>query len=319
MEERKNKMSLATFIIILGMLIIVVLGCIIYGLYSDKKATNEKIEELKAQISSYEKQTDNNNAKIDENNVAKETTKNSSENNKTNTNVTTKIDWEEYPSNDNWMEDVIKSHLDSNSVMYKLMRNTLYSLDRIKEISFQNMYYNIIGIGDSTEIVDFNSNYARYCYPNNKNNDLSAKYTNKIQYSIAEFNESYYDGYYDLKTLVKRQYDKLNEEKAPVNNYYYKIPNMLIMNGNNESKEDYENNSRAKTIKVTINGEKEYIFNVKDTNKVQVFDINYTQNTIEKPVEMVVEVLESYNGNKTNDVYISDIQFGITSNIPQGR
>lgn len=43
------------------------------------------------------------------------------------------------------------------------------------------------------------------------------------------------------------------------------------------------------------------------------------QNTIETPVNIEIEILDKYNGEKTNDVYISDIQFGITSNIPQGR
>ena len=94
---------------------------------------------------------------------------------------------------------------------------------------------------------------------------------------------------------------------------------MFIMNGNNESEEDYKNNSRAKKIKVTINKEKEYTFELKDTNKVQVFNIGYKQNNIEKPVNIEVEVLDKYKGEKTEDIYISDIQFGIESNIPQGR
>ena len=91
------------------------------------------------------------------------------------------------------------------------------------------------------------------------------------------------------------------------------------MNGNNNSETDYKNNARAKSIKVTINDEKSYVFELKDTNAVQVFDINYKQNTIEKPVSIVTEVLETYPGEKTNDIYISDIQFSIDSNLPQGH
>ena len=58
---------------------------------------------------------------------------------------------------------------------------------------------------------------------------------------------------------------------------------------------------------------------MKDTNKVQVFNLGYKQDDIEKPVNIEVEVLGRFNGERTNDVYISDIQFGVESNIPQGR
>ena len=91
------------------------------------------------------------------------------------------------------------------------------------------------------------------------------------------------------------------------------------MNGNNESKEEFLNNARAKKIKVTVNGEKEYTFDLKDTNKIQIFDLDYKQNNIEKPVNIEVEVLEQYEGKTSQDVYISDFGCSISSNIPQGR
>ena len=237
----------------------------------------------------------------------------------------TKIDWEEYPNDiDNKVNEWIGGiNLSSEvgKVSYNLMKKTIYSLSKQKEEIFNKMYFN----GDSTEIVDKKSNYSRYCYPDNENNDLSAKYTKKIEYKIAIFNELYYDGYYDLDTLTKMQYEELvqkNDFKHYTNvpkNLYYEINKLLIMNGNNESEKEYKNNSRAKKIKLTINDDKQYIFDLKDTNKVQIFDIDYRQNTIETPVKIDIEVLDEYNGEKTNDVYISDIQFGITSNIPQGR
>ena len=230
--------------------------------------------------------------------------------------TSSKIDWEKYPvdidkQNEKWLG--IDESL-NNSVSYNLMKKTLYSLSKKNDNTFMDIYYSKLGIGDSTKIIDWTSNYSRYCYPDNKNNNLSAKYTKKITYDIALFNESYYDGYYDLETLVKNQYNKLN-----TNNYYYEISKLLIMNGNNESENDFKNNARAKKIRVTINKDKQYTFNLKDTNKVQVFNIDYKQNNIKTPVNMEVEVLEKYNGEKTNDVYISDVQFGINSNIPQGR
>lgn len=236
-----------------------------------------------------------------------------------------KYEWEEYPNDDKWMDKTIVENVGKDSTALKLIKKSLYSLNNNKIKSFDERYYNIFGIGDSTKIIDWTSNYARYCYPDNEKNDLSSKYNDKISYDIAVFNETYYDGYYDLETCVKNQYDKLvvkkdyqHYENVP-KSFYYEIPNMFIMNGNNESEEDYKNNSRAKKIKVTINKEKEYTFELKDTNKVQVFDIGYKQSNIEKPVNIEVEVLDKYKGEKTEDIYISDIQFGIESNIPQGR
>ena len=221
------------------------------------------------------------------------------------------------------------SNVDTSGVAFKLMEKTLYSLSKKyskeENNSFLSIYYNKLGIGDSTEIVDTDSNYARYVYPNNENNNLSAKYEDKIEYKIAVFNEGYYDGYYSLDECVKNQYTRLVEEKDYLNyedvpeDLFYNINKILIMNGNSESKDAFENNSRAKKIKVTINEEIEYEISLEDTNDVQVFDINYKQETIEHPVNIEIEVLEQYDGKESKDVYISDIQFGIDSNIPQGR
>ena len=237
----------------------------------------------------------------------------------------TDYEWEEYPNDNKWMDETIIENVGKDSTALKLARNSLYSLKNNKIKSFDERYYIIFGIGNSTKIIDWTSNYARFCYPNNENNNLSSKYTNKISYDIAIFNEIYYDGYYDLETCVKNQYDKLvvkkdyqHYENVP-KSFYFEIPNLFIMNGNNESEEEYKNNARAKKIKVTINKEKEYFFNIKDTNRIQVFDVGYKQNNIEKPVKIEVEVLDKYKGEKTEDIYISDIQFGIESNIPEGR
>ena len=91
------------------------------------------------------------------------------------------------------------------------------------------------------------------------------------------------------------------------------------MNGNNESEDTYMSFDRAKKIKVTANDEEEYIIELNDTNEVQIFDINYKQNSIQTPVNLKIEVLDTYEGEKDSDVYISDVQFAIESNIPQGR
>jgi len=73
-----------------------------------------------------------------------------------------------------------------------------------------------------------------------------------------------------------------------------------------------------KKIKIIVNDEKEYICELEDTNKAQIINIGYKQNTIEKPVHFEIQVLDSYDGEYSSDVYISDVQCAISSNIPQG-
>ena len=54
MEERKNKISLATFILVLIAIIMMILGCIIYGIYFSKKATNNNVGKSGDGILNYE-------------------------------------------------------------------------------------------------------------------------------------------------------------------------------------------------------------------------------------------------------------------------
>lgn len=317
MEEKKPiKISLIvalTIIVIIESIILI--GCLVAMNNKNKQETKEKENVLNFQAGDLNTEGNANNLTENHETII---TANTTQNNDANS---SQIDWEEYPSdidsqNLEWIfGEMDYSMEEAGEIHYKLMQKTIYSLSKLYE-DFWNCNFEHLWrvIGDDTRVVDWNSNYARYCYPDNLSNDLSAKYTQKIKYSIAEFNEMYYEGNYDLKTLVKNQYEKIKDK-----NYYYEIPKILIMNGNNASKEEYTNNSRAKKIKVTVNGEKEYTFDLKDTNKVQVFDLNYKQNTIEKPVEVEVEVLETYSGEKSDDVYISDFQCAITSSIPQGR
>ena len=91
------------------------------------------------------------------------------------------------------------------------------------------------------------------------------------------------------------------------------------MNGNNSSEAEWKNNSRAKKIKVIINENEEYIYNLDDTSEVQLIDLNYTQNNTAKPINVKIKILEKYNGDISGDVYISDIRFGLDSSISGGR
>lgn len=172
------------------------------------------------------------------------------------------------------------------------------------------------------------TNYEQYKYPemgDNANFDSIEpykieKYTNVIQFKLAKIGgkyllDSFENAFKNFDIQTDEQY-RLLESKYNLSptKFYYSIDKMIFMNGKNTSKEEYENNSRVKKIKVTINNEKEYIFDIEDTNKVQILNLDYKQG-IEKPINVEIEVLEAYNGKKSKDIYISDILFNFSSNL----
>lgn len=130
-----------------------------------------------------------------------------------------------------------------------------------------------------------------------------------------------------IEEMLKYQYDEFNtnwdnyyhgQEEAD-EELYFEITGMLIMNGNNKTEEDYYNNARAKKIKITFDGKEEKIINVVDTKEAQYIDLQYVHYDISKPVDISIEVLEKFDGKENNALYIADIQFGISSNVPMGR
>ena len=323
-DKKQLKITLTMLLMGLTIVRMIILLLIMVILNNEKQGTIDKLNknaaELEEKISSLQdKKVETKNTVEDEEEEEEESKEDS-----------TASKWVSYPPTiTKQAQEALGIMVEGESIAYKLMEKTVYSLSQKysnpEDNKFIKIFENKLGIGDSTEIIENVSNYARYVYPNNEDNNLSAKYEDKIEYKIAVFNEAYYDGYYSLEECTKRQYDKLVVEKdygqyenVP-EDLYFNIGQVLIMNGNNESKNDFENYSRAKKLKVTINGEMEYEIPLEDTNEVQVFDIGYKQETIEHPVNIEVEVLEQYNGKESKDVYISDIQFSADSNIPQGR
>lgn len=326
-SNKKIKISvfISVLILIIGIIITVLLFLAVYRNNQDIKRLNESISSLENTINNLQ----NNKDEIIKNTSLDNTINNDeeSDDNYENEELSNNSQWIPYPKDMyKKISDYFGFEFDEDSVAYNLQEKTIYGLiKKYKNIADNEFYDLYFDYGDSTRVIETDSNYSRYCYPDNENNNLSAQYTEKIKYSIAEFNEAYYDGYYSLQECVKRQYDKLVIDKEyghytdVPEKLYYSINSMLIMNGNNESEDDFFNNSRAKKIKITINDEKEYEINLQDTNDIQIFNIDYKQETIEHPVNIVVEVLEQYPGEKSNDIYISDVQFSIDSNIPQGR
>lgn len=353
MKEEKTKepkkISLTTYILslIIMVMIVVILVVVIFRQIDERKESN----------SNEEAQTTNtsNSTEVETNNGSIETANNEESGYDESAIIgveSTTTDWEKYPDNivealekDETAQDygIMPTDEDEESIWIKTAYS--YLKNGYKDSTILKYYWE----GDSTEIIKTESNYPQY--DENSDGHTRYRYTDKIVYKIATFHEDFYATYSSniennevngksseiiyaeisnaynskIEETVKYQWnnlknlDEYNGEKLSDKNYYYQIGKMVIMNGNNNREYTYKDNARAKKIKVTINGEKEYTFDLKDTNKAQEFDIDYKQNGVEKPVTIEIEVLERYNGEKTNDVYISDIQFGITSNIPQGR
>ena len=242
--------------------------------------------------------------------------------------------WEEYP--EDFRKELASWAFGNSTEDYWWSEDvpvTIYSLSKKYSLWWDNpfsnyIHYYILSQDATTEIQRWESNYSQYDmrYFNEKIN--IEKYTDKITYKTGLFNEvCLRTDENTIEEMANSQYKNLVLEEKNYHytdipedrSFYYEIPSMLVMNGNNTSEEAYKNNARAKKIKVIVNNEKEFVFNLKDTNAVQVFDLDYKQNTIEKPVSITVEVVETYAGEKTEDIYISDLQFSINSNIPQGR
>lgn len=251
--------------------------------------------------------------------------------------------WEEYP--DNITEQISEWLLGdrtawSTSFETQTMKKTLYSLSKKYSKSdkcpFTQDFLSHLYVGDNTRIVDIESNYKQYKYDSDDefiNGYKVEKYTDIISYKKADFFEDFYldpenntleeRNFYQYFTIISDHIDPKYKSKLPVDmNLYREVPYMLIMNGNNTSEQDYKNNARAKKIKVVIDGISKYTFDLEDTNAVQVLKLDYMdlkEPSLKHPISVTVEVLEAYSGEQTNDVYISDIQFAITSNIPQGK
>ena len=312
MKENQKKISLTTYVLSLIIMLAIIIGLIFMYL---NKSTNhiQTSTNLEKNITTYK------------------------------TVKSKKTVWEDYPST--LTEEISQWLLGDKtawdtSFQTQTMKKTLYSLSKkyptSTECPFTEDFLSHLYIGNSTRIVDTESNYKQYEYDSDDefiNGYNIEKYTDIISYKIADFFEAFYldpenntleeSNLYQYFTIKSEHLNPEYKSRLPVDmNLYREIPYMLVMNGKNTSEQDFKNNARAKKINVLIDGIAEYTFELEDTNAVQVFELNYMdlkEPSLKHPISIKVEVLETYSGEQTNDVYISDIQFAIKSNIPQGR
>ncbi len=98
-----------------------------------------------------------------------------------------------------------------------------------------------------------------------------------------------------------------------------RITEIMIINGYIKSKSAWEDNSRVKKMKVYINNNPKYIFELQDKRSIQTFSvtpIGYRSGGVDidnlkrkKQYTIKFEILEVYKGLKYDDVVISDLYF----------
>ena len=185
---------------------------------------------------------------------------------------------------------------------------------------YLNKYYtDATLLGGTTRVIVQESNYNQF--NSYKETDDLIPYSSPININICTFNELYMsDNNTYLSDHIKYQNDHLNEMLT----YYsrlnsnvkkdqkciYKLTGMLIVT---------EENNKPEKIRVTINNQSFQEFVLNPETNYNTFDLDYTQENISKPISIKIEVLSTFNNTDINNVIIKDIEFGIDSNIPQGR
>lgn len=198
----------------------------------------------------------------------------------------------------------------SNTINYALLKK--YGYD---ENILGKYYSEGLALGDSPNIQIIECNY---------DNNVVGKYTKPIKYNMSIVKDGLYpendntleDNLEDFRKELLKEKNNYNESTSDL---YVKLNGLSIMNGNCGNYESYINNSRAKKIQVIVDGKATYVFDLKDTNEVQTFDLNYQHSNIGTPITVEVTVLEKYNGQSSSDVYINEIGFGLEANGFGGR
>ena len=311
--EGKNKLSKSSIVIIL-VIILIILFLIMYNLFYDYKDVNNNSNQSNEFLSN-----EKGNIQISEENIE-----------------TKKYTLEEFDSLEEFNTEDIVVH---NGIEYNALelssiivqRNTYFSFcenynDNLNEI-FEKYCSDYSGLGDEAGLVAIDSNYKQYNSLLYKPNIYEYKEPIVIKMGYLHENTMNLDEVinskieYTIENLLKLQYDKSTDSfgnEFKKEDGFFEIKGISIMNGNNSTDDNWKTFARAKKIKITIN-EEEKIVDLEDKKEVQLIDFEYKQNTIKKPIEIKIEVLESYPGILSNDVYISDIRCGFGKSISSGR
>ena len=106
--------------------------------------------------------------------------------------------------------------------------------------------------------------------------------------------------------------------KENIDTYHNYIDQIAIINGYAKDDTLWKNNNRVKKLKVTIDDSLEFYLELEDNKKLQIFDINYENEIITKPVNLKFEIVEVYKGDKYDDTCLSSLYLVGGSNVKWG-
>lgn len=177
--------------------------------------------------------------------------------------------------------------------------------------------YGLDGVaGDIATIPLVECNYRRY-----ENKDVKIEqydYPIHFKLGIAHKNANF-SRHQPIEDVLKNQIGVVTNTGEKIKKTdNFTLYGMLIINGNDESEELWNQSARAKTINIILDDDKEYKYVLEDTVRAQFLDINYTNESISKPIDAKIEVLDTY-GDENSKIYISDILFGVGQSFSSDR
>ena len=106
--------------------------------------------------------------------------------------------------------------------------------------------------------------------------------------------------------------------ESNIDEYKNTISKIVVINGYAKSEELWRNNNRIKMLKLIIDDNYEYEMHLEDTRDIQVFDINYTNETIRKPIKIRAIIYDVYKGEKYDDTCLTSFKLYGGSNVNWG-
>ena len=350
MEEKKGmKISLSTFFLILAIIAIIVMGIFIYKLNNDKTTEVQKSTELQAQVNSLNGTINDLQGKIDtisntinSNSTSTSTSNTSANSSKSSTSTAntlkpskkiskliknyeeaenlifngTKID--EFYENE-MSKDIGDAVWHGLKTVYKASsthkKDTAdYNVNNLDNLVTENCWCEGVsgtGIGEKIEVSAFASSehVNTYAQLNKHRNDETIE--DVEEYLLSKYNDQHkedneHGGNYPIIT------------KSNISNYSNEVNKIAIINGNAKTDELWKNNSRVKKIKLTIDDKVEYILELEDSKDLQLFDINYKNDSITKRLNLKFEILEVYSGEKYQDTCLTSLYLSGGTDIPWG-
>lgn len=346
MEKKKAiKISLSTFFLILSIIAIIVMGVFIYKLNNDKTAEIQKSTELQAQVNSLNETISDLEEKIDSisHTINSDSTSNIGANSSTSSTSTantlksskkiskliknyeeaenlilngTKIDkfYENEISKD--IGDAVwhglKTEYKASSTHKKDVAD--YNVNNLDNLFTENCWCEGVlgtGIGEKIEVSAFASSEHVNTYAQLSKNRNDETIEDVEEYLLTKYNEQH-------KQDNEHGGNYPTIAKSNISNYSNEINQIAVINGNAKTDELWKNNSRIKKLKLTIDDKVEYILELEDSKDLQLFDINYKNDSITKKLNLKFEILDVYSGEKYQDTCLTSLYISGGTDIPWG-